>query len=161
MKKLPDGIKMPDPQKSELKYDEQQGELFWFDHMTLKQRDEFLKLSPDKLFQKAIKQFHRRSQPRQMTSKWVFAGSAFVTDATGTKHYRAEGGTLICLANFPSAMIDVAFRSSAQAGHSLYEAHTERIPPKGTEVTIELIPVVKKAKKTKRDGSKSKDSRRP
>ena len=51
---------------------------------------------------------------------------------------------LICLANFSESMLDVSIPSSAQNATLLYESYTERIPPLGTAVTIELVPVFKK-----------------
>jgi hypothetical protein len=83
-----------------------------------------------------------------MKADWVFAGSGFYTEEeTGKESYRAEGGDLICVANFADATIDVAIPSSADDSNRNFEAYTERIPPKGTPVTIELIPVADNAKK--------------
>ena len=79
-----------------------------------------------------------------MKANWVFAGSGF----TKENYYLAEDGDVICVANFPTATLDLAAKSSSQGNSNLlYEAYTERIPPRGTAVTIELIPV--KKKKTK------------
>lgn len=134
------------PKDSELRYDRKHKELSWFGHMTEKQRDELLGLSKDKEFQKAIKSFYKESQPRAMDAKFVFAGSGFFVDEkTGEKTYLAENGNLICVANFPSATIDVDIASSSQGRQNqLFEAYTEHIPPLGTEVTLELIPVFEK-----------------
>lgn len=141
---LPDGVRIPED--SELRYDRKNRELSWYGPMSAEERNALLNLSNDPAFQAAIKSFFKRSQPRQMQSPWVFVGSSFVEDEeTGKKYYQAEGGDLICVANFPSATIDVGVESSATGEESLlYEAYTERIPPLGTEVTIELIPVFKK-----------------
>jgi hypothetical protein len=81
-----------------------------------------------------------------MNADWVFAGSLFVKDETeGKRVYLAESGDVICVANFPSAMIDVAMRSSAEGQNNLmFEAWTERIPPVGTPVRIEITPVENK-----------------
>eukprot|EP00913_Durusdinium_trenchii_P008919 g8385.t1 len=145
MKALPADLKLPDKSKTELRFDAKVGELFWFGHMTVKQRDALLKLSADPDYKTAIRRFHRDSQPREMDTKWVFAGSGFEKiDGEDKRFYLAERGSLVCMANFSSAMIDVAQESSAQNGRSLFEAHTERIPPIGTEVTVELVPVFKK-----------------
>ena len=77
-----------------------------------------------------------------MEAEWVFAGSGTYRDpATGHECCLAESGDLICVANFSSALLDVAMRSSADNNQLLYEAFTERIPPLGTAVTIELVPV--------------------
>ena len=40
--------------------------------------------------------------------------------------------------------IDVAVPSSSQGDDLLFEAYTERIPPRGTPVTLELIPIFDK-----------------
>jgi hypothetical protein len=142
--RLPKGLKIPE--ESELRYDQRHRELSWFGPMTAKGRDELLKLSNDPQYCKAIRAFHNRSQPRQMQADWVFAGSGFwVDEKTGEKHYQAEGGDVICVANFPTAMIDVAIKSSATGQENLlFEPYTERIPPLGTDVTVELVPVLKK-----------------
>lgn len=72
---------------------------------------------------------------------WVFAGSGFWTDeATGRKDYLAENGNLICVSNFPDAMLDLPVPSSQENNSLLFEAFTERIPPMGTPVTIVLTP---------------------
>ncbi len=127
---------------SELKWDEKNKELYWFGHMSEKQRDSFWAMSKDEKYRKAIKKFFDLTQPRQLDSPWVFAGSGFYVDeATGTKSYLAEGGDVICVANFPSAMLDLAVKSSSEGETNLmWEAWSDRIPPRGTEVLLELVP---------------------
>ncbi len=140
MEALPDGVTLP--KNSELRYDRKLKELSWYGPMTVKQKQEFLALSNDKEFRRAIEAFFENGQPREMKADWVFAGSGFFTDEeTGKKYYLAEDGDLICVANFGGAMIDVAIPSSAENNDLNFEAWTERIPPKGTAVTVELIPV--------------------
>lgn len=126
----------------DLKWDEQHKELYWYGHMTPKQRDQFLALSKNDKYQKAIKKFFDQTQPQQLNAPWVFTGSGFYQDeGSKTKSYLAEGGDLICVANFPSAMIDIAIKSSAEGeSNLLWETWTDRIPPVGTEVLIELLP---------------------
>ncbi len=138
---LPPGLKIP--ADSELRYDDVNQELSWYGPMTAAERDRLLALTNDEKFQTAIKSFFKRSQPRAMNADWVFAGSLFVKDETeGKRVYLAESGDVICVANFPSAMIDVAMRSSAEGQENLmFEAWTERIPPVGTPVRIEITPV--------------------
>ena len=60
------------------------------------------------------------------------------------RHYKAEGGDLVCVSNFPTAMLDLPIESSQKAESLLFEAYTERIPPKDTKVTIVLIPRLQK-----------------
>lgn len=139
--RLPADLKL-DPD-GPLRYDEKHQELIWFGPMTKEERDRLLKLSRDKTYAAAINKFFNDSQSRQMEAKWVFAGSIFeVDEKTGEKFYMADGGDLICVANFPTATIDVAMASSASGEENLlFEAWTEHIPPLGTEVTMELVPV--------------------
>jgi len=144
LKKLPAGFKLPP--KSELRYDEKNHELTWYGQMAARQRDALLKLSNDRPYQKAIRSFFKQSQPRPMRAHWIFTGSRLVTDRrTGKNSYQAEGGDLICVSNFATAMIDVDVRSSASAGEGLlFEPDPTQVPPLGTLVTVELIPFVKK-----------------
>lgn len=143
---LPADLKIP--ADSDLRWDEKHKELLWYGPMTDAQRDEFLKLSKDKNFQDAIRSFHRQGQTKELNAPWVFGGSGFFRDPkTGEKFYQAEGGDLICVANFATAMIDLAINSTAANEDLAYEAFTERIPPVGTPVTIELIPARKQPDK--------------
>ena len=145
LKKLPEGLQIPE--KSELRYDKKHQELTWYGPMTAPQRDELLALSDDKNYRKAIQSFFDKSQRRQMKSHWLFAGSGFYrNEETGAKEgYLAESGDVICVANFPTAMIDVAIESSASGEENLmFEADTPMIPPVGTKVTVELVPVIEK-----------------
>lgn len=75
---------------------------------------------------------------------WVFAGSGFWTDPlTKERHYQAEEGDFICISNFPSAMLDLPVESSASNAALLFEANPDKIPPKGTPVTLVLTPRLK------------------
>jgi hypothetical protein len=69
---------------------------------------------------------------------WVFVGSGFWRDpADGTEHYEADAGDMICLSNFPSAMLDIPIESSDANEDLLFEVFKERVPPHGT--TVDLI----------------------
>ena len=58
---------------------------------------------------------------------------------------------MICVANFTTAMIDVAAEiSQSAAANQLLEPWTERVPPIDTAVTVELVPVFQKADKEDR-----------
>jgi len=135
---LPAGVTLPE--KGDLRYDATNKELSWYGPMTDKQRDEYLALSDDPEYRKAVTSFHERTRSRAMEADWVFAGSGFVTDeSNGRRVYLAESGDVICVANFPSATIDVAAKSSAEGQESLlYEAWAERVPPIGTPVRLEI-----------------------
>jgi hypothetical protein len=76
-----------------------------------------------------------------LDAPWVFAGSGFWKDeATGQNHYLAESGDLICVSNFPSAMLDLPIASSQSNESLMFECFTERIPPIGTKVILTLTP---------------------
>lgn len=78
---------------------------------------------------------------KQMESQWVFGGSGFWTDeTTGKRHYQADSGDLICVSNFNTATLDIPVESSQAAGDLLFEAFTDRIPPKGTKIRLVLAP---------------------
>lgn len=81
---------------------------------------------------------------KAMTLPFVFAGSGFWKDPeTGKQHYEAESGDFICVANFPSAMLDVSGESSQSNEALSFEAFTERIPPLKTKVRLVLAPKAK------------------
>jgi len=140
LKALPPEVKLPED--SPLRFDARNQELTWYGPMTKKERDELLALTDAPAFRDAINRFYQQSLPREMDTHWVFVGSGFYKDPeTGEKYYMAEGGDLICVANFPSATLDVAIPSTSSGTENLlFEAYTERIPPVGTEVLLELIP---------------------
>jgi len=82
---------------------------------------------------------------KAMEYPWVFAGSGFYTDEdTKKRFYMAEAGDFICVSNFPDAMLDVPARSTDSNEDLLFEAFTENIPPRGTKVTIVLVPEIEK-----------------
>jgi len=76
---------------------------------------------------------------KSMQSDWVFAGSVFWTDpADGKEYYQADGGDLICVSNFPTAMLDLPIESSQSNEALLFEAFEGRVPPRSTPVEIVL-----------------------
>jgi hypothetical protein len=80
---------------------------------------------------------------KAMTHPWVFAGSIFYPDPEDAKKpplYAANGGDVICVSNFPDAMLDIPVLSPEDDTERVYEAFTDRIPPLGTAVTIILEP---------------------
>ena len=71
--------------------------------------------------------------------EWVFAGSGFWTDEkTKKEFYQGEGGYLICVANTPSAVLDLPTPSSGGLEARVYESFVEHMPPPGTPVTMTL-----------------------
>lgn len=76
-----------------------------------------------------------------LAADWVFAGSELVDDpATKQKYYLADDGDLITVANFASAILDLPLSSSADDSGRSFVARTERIPPRGTAVTMYFHP---------------------
>ena len=145
----PPGLKLP---YKELRYDKFNNELLWYGPMTEADRDDLLSKWDDERFQDAIHSFYSESKSRQMSAEFVFVGSQFFKDPeTGKQSYQAEGGYLICVANFNDAMIDIREESSANDGAQAYEAWTENIPPEGTPVLLEIVPV----KRTSTTGPKN------
>jgi hypothetical protein len=79
---------------------------------------------------------------------WVFGGSGFQIDPdTHEKFYNADGGDFICVANFPTAMMDLPIESPKAWEEHLFEPYTDRIPPKDTQVELVLIPQIDKTAK--------------
>jgi hypothetical protein len=94
---------------------------------------------------------HRRADARSwikdvktekpLTTDWVFAGSELFEDPkTKQKVYAADDGDLITVANFPSSILDLPFRSSANDADRGFLANTAVMPPRGTAVTMFLKP---------------------
>jgi hypothetical protein len=74
-----------------------------------------------------------------LATDWVFAGSGFWRDpADGSEHYEADGGDMICVSNFPTAMLDLPIASSDSNEALLFEAFEGRVPPAGTVVDLIL-----------------------
>lgn len=150
LERLPADLALP--KNSELRYDQKNQELLWYGPMSEKQRDQLFVFSKDEAYRQAVRSLFKQGQFRQMDIPWVFAGSSVYTDPmTGRKYYQAEAGDLICVANFSTALLDVAAASQAENDSLMFEAYTERIPPLGTKVTLELVPALKKATREKRD----------
>jgi hypothetical protein len=80
---------------------------------------------------------------------WVFAGSQFFQDPddkTRPPFYMANSGDVITVSNFTDAMLDLPIDSSKDNNELSFECFTERIPEKGTKVTMILEPVLEKKK---------------
>jgi hypothetical protein len=95
---------------------------------------------------------------KPMAHPFIFAGSGFWTDdETGERHYMAEGGELICVSNFSSAMLDLPVASSASTDSLLFEAFSDHIPAEGTKVRLVLMPKEQKKAGDKKAGDKTPD----
>ncbi len=146
--KLPDDFKLPED--SNLRYDPTNKFLIWYGPMTTAERDQLLRLSKDKKYRDAINRFHQAGLPRETAADFVFVGSGFSDEGENGKRYLAEGGYVICVANFQTAMIDIAAKSSSSGTENLnFEAWQERLPPSKSEVLVELV-VKKPVEKTEK-----------
>lgn len=84
---------------------------------------------------------------KDLDTDWVFAGSRFVKnelDPTQADIYLANDGDLLCLCNMESALMDLPIASPKALADRVYEANTDRVPPKDTVVTVILEPVLEK-----------------
>jgi hypothetical protein len=84
---------------------------------------------------------------KELGIDWVFGGSQFFPDPEDKAKpplYAANGGDVICVANFDSAMLDLPIQSTQLDAELQFEAFTDRTPPLGTKVTVILEPVAEK-----------------
>ena len=82
---------------------------------------------------------------KELEYPWVFGGSGFQKNPeTGEQYYDADGGDFICVANFPTAMMDLPIDSPKAWEDHLFEPFTDRLPPKGTKVELLLVPKLDK-----------------
>jgi hypothetical protein len=76
---------------------------------------------------------------QEMPFDWVFAGSILYKDPdTGEESYLGDSGDMICVANFPTATLDIAVQSIAENSGLTYVAFTDHIPPLFTVVRLVL-----------------------
>ena len=89
----------------------------------------------------AKKMVRKSGTEKTMDKDWIFGGSEiFVDRVDGRQIYYADSGEMICLSNFPTAMMDVPLKSSDSAEGLLFEANTKVIPPQGTQVYLIMTP---------------------
>jgi len=113
-----------------------------------------------KLQERPAQEWVRNAETKKaMQYDWVFAGSGFWFDErTGREQYLAEAGDFICVSNFPSATLDLPVQSTQANKGLLFEAFTERIPPRKTPVRLILEPQLKKPGQSA-DGTKQPDKK--
>lgn len=84
---------------------------------------------------------------KAMAADFVFAGSRFVrVPGQNRVQWLGDEGYLVCVSNFPGAIIDVSMQSDNSNAALLFEAWTDRIPPKGTKVRVHFLPVLEPKK---------------
>lgn len=136
---VPDTVTLDNGDDS-LRFDRRNSVLLYYGSMKDERRDEFLKMSVNEDFQAAVRSLYQQGRYQQMQAEFIFTGSGFARTEEGKEIYLAQAGSLICVANFPDAMIDVNTKStSSNDAGLLYEPWTERLPPLKTPVTVELV----------------------
>ncbi len=80
----------------------------------------------------------RSGTKKSMHWDWVFAGSKIYKDEDGKEHYLGDSGELISVSNFTTSTMDVSVRSEQSNANLIFEAFTDRIPPKYTPVRLVL-----------------------
>lgn len=79
---------------------------------------------------------------RPLDADFVFAGSRFERiPGSDRPVWLAEDGDLICVSNFPGSVVDIAAKSSNLNSDRMYEAWTDRIPPRGEKVRVIFKPI--------------------
>ncbi len=87
---------------------------------------------------------------KNLAHDWVFAGSILLTNPFDNKQpplYGANAGDVITVSNFETAMLDLPIASSKDNADLAFEAHSDRIPPLDTPVTVILEPIPEAKKK--------------
>lgn len=84
------------------------------------------------------KEWIRDAKTRKpMEAEFVFAGSRFQkVPGSDRPVWMGDDGDLICVSNFPGSVVDVAAKSSNADAERIFEAWTERIPPRGSKVRV-------------------------
>jgi len=78
-----------------------------------------------------------------LETHWVFGGSGSeIHPATGERYYFGDSGMLICVANFTIATMDIPVKSTDLNEYWMFEAFTENVPRRGTEVLVTLTPLL-------------------
>ncbi len=79
---------------------------------------------------------------KELDKDWIFGGSFFFAPPNDPNRqlYAANGGEVVCVSNFATAMLDLPIQSSDLDDDRSFEAFKERIPPLGTKVTVIFEP---------------------
>lgn len=83
---------------------------------------------------------------KPMEEGWVFAGSQTLKNEAGETTYLADEGDFICVANFPTATLDIPVQSPQANDALMFECLTDAIPELKTKVRLVLIPEAKVGK---------------
>ncbi len=88
----------------------------------------------------AQKWVRKMGTKENLTSDWVFGGSGeYVDEATKERHYMADSGELVCVANFGTSTLDIVVRSDQGNDILSFDTYTERIPKRNTPVRLVFV----------------------
>ncbi len=87
----------------------------------------------------AQKWVRRLGTQESLKFDWVFAGSkVYFDEVTKERHYLADQGELICVANFGTSLLDIVVKSEQANASLAFDAFTSRIPKRNTPVRLVL-----------------------
>ncbi len=87
----------------------------------------------------AQKWVRRLGTKETLKEDWVFAGSReYVDEYTKERHYMADSGELICVANFTTSTMDLVVESEEANANRAFDVYTERVPKRNTPVRLVL-----------------------
>lgn len=77
-----------------------------------------------------------------LTHDWIFAGSRWWQDPEDPdyREYQADSGDMICVSNFPTAMLDLNVESSSSNSSLVFGANPDTVPSLGQPVLIVIKP---------------------
>lgn len=83
---------------------------------------------------------------KDLDKDWVFAGSQLIPneEEPNMPHYLANDGSVICIANSETALLDLPINSPKSKELLLFELAKEKIPPIETKVVVVLEPLLEK-----------------
>jgi hypothetical protein len=88
----------------------------------------------------AQKWVRKMGTKENLTSDWVFGGSGeYVDESTKERHYMADSGELVCVANFGTSTLDIVVRSDQGNDILSFDTYTDRIPKRNTPIRLVFV----------------------
>jgi hypothetical protein len=104
----------------------------------------------------AQKWVRKMGTKENLTSDWVFGGSGeYVDESTKERHYMADSGELVCVANFGTSTLDIVVRSDQGNDILSFDTYTDRIPKRNTPIRLVFV-----LSSDKPHGSSAEDSQK-
>ena len=96
-----------------------------------------------RIFRVDLREWAQSKDGQAMAADLVFAGSMVVRlPEVETPRFLADDGDVVSIANFRSAIVDIAARSSDKESTLEFHPWKDRIPPLGTPVRLIVEPLV-------------------